>query len=339
MRVLLTGAAGFIGYHTAKRLLSRGINVIGFDNFNDYYDPSLKRARLASLRKFAKSCNASLTFLTQDVSDTDAVMDVFQTHKPARVIHLAAQAGVRYSLESPLAYVRSNIIGFTNILEGARLHSVEHLCYASTSSVYGGNRHMPFSEGHSADHPLQFYAATKRANELMAHSYSHLYRLPTTGLRFFTVYGPWGRPDMAPWLFTKNIIDDAPIEVFNHGNHSRDFTYVEDIAEGLARVSAIPAAPDANWSAQTPNPNSSNAPFRIYNIGNGRPVKLSEFISAIEEATGKTAQKILLPLQKGDVQDTFADTRALQDLTHYTPQTDMRVGVKKFVKWYQDYHS
>lgn len=339
MRALLTGAAGFIGYHTAKSLLSRGTDVIGFDNFNDYYDPALKRARLASLKEFAKKCDASLTFLTLDVSDTDAVMDVFKTYQPARVIHLAAQAGVRYSLENPLAYVRSNIVGFTNILEGSRLHGVEHLCYASTSSVYGGNRHMPFSEDHSADHPLQFYAATKRANELMAHSYSHIYRLPTTGLRFFTVYGPWGRPDMAPWLFTKNIIEGEPIKVFNHGNHSRDFTYVEDIAEGLARVSGIPAAPDPNWSAKTPNPNSSDAPFRIYNIGNGSPVKLSKFIFAIEQATGKTAQKILLPLQKGDVPDTFADTRALEDLINYTPQTDMRGGVIKFVKWYQDYHS
>ncbi len=339
MRVLLTGAAGFIGYHTAKRLLARGIDVIGFDNFNDYYDPALKHARLANLKEFAKSCDASLTFLTLDASDTDAVMDVFKTHKPARVIHLAAQAGVRYSLENPLAYVRSNIVGFTNILEGSRLHSVEHLCYASTSSVYGGNRHMPFSEGHSVDHPLQFYAATKRANELMAHSFSHIYRLPTTGLRFFTVYGPWGRPDMAPWLFTKNILEGEPINVFNHGNHSRDFTYVEDIAEGLARVSSIPAAPDPNWSAKTPSPNSSDAPFRIYNIGNGSPIKLSKFIFAIEQAVGKTAQKILLPLQKGDVPDTFADTRALQDLINYTPQTDMRDGVIRFVKWYQDYHS
>ncbi len=339
MSVLLTGAAGFIGYHTAKRLLSHGVDVIGLDNFNDYYDPALKRARLANLKRFAAESKAALTFLTVDVADTDAVMAIFKRYAPSRVIHLAAQAGVRYSLENPLAYVNSNIVGFTNILEGSRLHGVEHLCYASTSSVYGGNRHMPFSESHSVDHPLQFYAATKRSNELMAHSYSHIYRLPTTGLRFFTVYGPWGRPDMAPWLFTKSIYEGEPIQVFNHGNHSRDFTYVEDIAEGLARVSAIPAAPDLNWSAKTPNPNSSDAPFRLYNIGNGSPVKLLDFISEIEKATGKTAQKVMLPLQKGDVPDTFADTHALQELINYTPQTDMPEGVQKFVAWYQDYHS
>ena len=338
MTDLVTGAAGFIGYHTAKRLLASGRDVVGIDNFNDYYDPALKRARLASLEVFAQTCRAKLTFVSGDVADTDKVSAVFKTFKPRRVIHLAAQAGVRYSLENPLAYVRSNVVGFTNILEACRLGAVEHLCYASTSSVYGGNRQMPFSETHGVNHPLQFYAATKRANELMAHSYSHIYRLPTTGLRFFTVYGPWGRPDMAPWLFTKNIIGGEPIKVFNHGNHSRDFTYVEDIAEGLVRISNIPAAPDPDWSAQDPNPNSSDAPFRLYNIGNGTPIALSDFISEIERAAGKSAQKVLLPLQKGDVPDTFADTRALQTLTGYTPQTKLRSGVSAFVSWYKDYH-
>lgn len=339
MTVLLTGAAGFIGYHTAKRLLAQGIDVVGIDNFNDYYDPSLKQARLKSLETYAKTATATLRFQTLDVADTDAVMDIFQSCNPSRVIHLAAQAGVRYSLENPLAYVRSNVVGFTNILEACRLNAVEHLCYASTSSVYGGNRHMPFAETHGVDHPLQFYAATKRANELMAHSYSHIYRLPTTGLRFFTVYGPWGRPDMAPWLFTKNILEGAPIKVFNHGKHSRDFTYVEDIAEGLVRVSAIPASPDLKWSANTPNPDSSDAPYRIYNIGNGTPIELSDFISEIERTAGKAAKKILLPLQKGDVPDTYADTRALQQLTGYTPQTPLRDGVSAFVNWYKDYHA
>ena len=338
MTVLLTGAAGFIGYHTAKRLLASGLNVVGIDNFNDYYDPALKHARLSSLESFAKDSPAKLIFQRLDVADTDAVMDIFKTHAPSRVIHLAAQAGVRYSLENPLAYVTSNVVGFTNILEACRLGAVEHLCYASTSSVYGGNRQMPFAETHGVDHPLQFYAATKRANELMAHSYSHIYRLPTTGLRFFTVYGPWGRPDMAPWLFTKNIISGAPIKVFNHGQHSRDFTYVEDIAESLVRVSAIPAAPDPNWNASAPRPNSSDAPFRIYNIGNGAPIALSDFIGEIERATGKSAQKTLLPLQTGDVPDTFADTRALQNLIGYAPQTQLRSGVSAFVKWYKAYH-
>ena len=339
MSVLLTGAAGFIGYHTAKRLLARGVNVVGLDNFNDYYDPALKRARLASLEDFAKDYDASLTFITADVANTEAVMDIFKTHNPLRVIHLAAQAGVRYSLENPLAYVQANIVGFTNILEASRLYEVKHLTYASTSSVYGGNRHMPFAETHSVDHPLQFYAATKRANELMAHSYSHIYRLPTTGLRFFTVYGPWGRPDMAPWLFTKNIIEGEPIKVFNNGNHSRDFTYVDDIAEGVVRVSEIPAAPHLDWDANSPNPNRSDAPFRIYNIGNGNRVKLSDFIKAIEKATDKSAQKILLPLQKGDVPDTFADTDALQKLINYTPKTNINDGVESFVKWYRAYHA
>ncbi len=339
MTLLITGAAGFIGYHTAKRALSAGLDVVGLDNFNDYYAPALKHARLRDLTRFAKTSRAKLSFETADVAQSDAVMDIFSTYKPARVIHLAAQAGVRYSLENPLAYVRSNIMGFTNILEACRLGAVEHLCYASTSSVYGGNREMPFAEAHGVNHPLQFYAATKRANELMAHSYSHIYRLPTTGLRFFTVYGPWGRPDMAPWLFTKNIIEGAPIKVFNHGKHSRDFTYVEDIAEGLLRVNGLAATPDPNWSALSPNPNSSDAPFRLYNIGNGAPTSLSDFIAEIERATEKTAQKILLPLQKGDVEDTFADTHALQALTGYKPQTPLRDGVSVFVDWYKSYHA
>ncbi len=331
---LITGAAGFIGYHTAKRLLEQGERVVGIDNFNDYYDPALKQARVDALARFGDK----FTLYRADIADTDAVMDIFAKHGPQRVINLAAQAGVRYSLENPLAYVRSNVVGFTNILEACREYGVEHLCYASTSSVYGGNRHMPFSEGHGVDHPLQFYAATKRAGELMAHSYSHIYKLPTTGLRFFTVYGPWGRPDMAPYLFTKAVINGEPIKVFNHGNHSRDFTYVEDIAQAVCRISAHPAQPDPNWSANAPNPDSSNAPFRVYNIGNGTPIKLGDFIAEIERATGETAEKILLPLQKGDVPDTFADTSALAKTIDYTPDTDLRTGVEAFVNWYKTYH-
>lgn len=347
MTVLLTGAAGFIGFHTARRLLERGETVIGLDNFNDYYDPALKEARIAALTRGSLTGGTQgteqqtpdhFTLYRTDIADTKSVMEIFSRHKPTRVINLAAQAGVRYSLENPLAYVQSNIVGFTNILEACRTYETEHLTYASTSSVYGANRAMPFSEDHGVDHPLQFYAATKRANELMAHSYSHLYGLPTTGLRFFTVYGPWGRPDMAPWLFTKSISEGQPIKVFNHGNHSRDFTYVGDIASGIVGASDKAAAADPNWSALDPNPNSSSAPFRLYNIGNGSPTKLADFISEIERATGKKALKTLLPLQKGDVTDTFADNSALRRDTGYRPQTSLRDGVSEFVNWYNDYH-
>lgn len=339
MTVLITGAAGFIGYHTAKQLLTKGEAVVGVDNFNSYYDPALKHARLSDLEAFAKDSDAVLTFERLDIADTDALLHLFARVKPTRVIHLAAQAGVRYSLENPLAYVHSNIIGFTSILEACRQNDVKHLCYASTSSVYGANREMPFSETHGVNHPVQFYAATKRANELMAHSYSHIYRLPTTGLRFFTVYGPWGRPDMAPWLFTKNIIEGVPINVFNDGRHSRDFTYVKDIADALIAVSEHPAATDPNWNPKAPAPNSSNAPFRVYNIGHGKPTALSEFITEIERATGRKAEKILLPLQKGDVEDTYADTSALESLIGMRPQTPLRDGIEAFVNWYKTYNN
>jgi len=341
MTVLLTGAAGFIGFHTAQRLIERGENVIGIDNFNDYYDPALKDARIKALEAYRASrpeLTGSFTLYRADISDSEAVMAIFKQYRPERVINLAAQAGVRYSLENPLAYVTSNIIGFTNILEACRQYGAAHLTYASTSSVYGANRQMPFSEAHGVDHPLQFYAATKRANELMAHSYSHIYRLPTTGLRFFTVYGPWGRPDMAPWLFTKNIIEGQPIKVFNHGNHSRDFTYVSDIADGILRASDNIAAPDPNWNAGDPQPSRSNAPFRLYNIGRGAPTQLSDFIEEIERAAGKPAEKIFLPLQKGDVADTFADNSALSRDTGYQPQTQIGEGVRAFVSWYKEYH-
>ncbi len=338
MTILITGAAGFIGYHTARQLLEQGVSVVGVDNFNNYYDPALKQARRTDLERVSKETGSSLTFEQVDIADTDTVMSHFKHVRPERVIHLAAQAGVRYSLENPLAYVQSNIVGFTNILEACRQNDVGHLCYASTSSVYGANREMPFSETHGVNHPVQFYAATKRANELMAHSYSHIYRLPTTGLRFFTVYGPWGRPDMAPWLFTKNIIDGVPIKVFNNGRHSRDFTYVEDIAEALIAVSEHPAAPDPDWNPEAPTPNSANAPFRIYNIGHGQPTALSDFIGEIERATGRQAEKILLPLQKGDVEDTYADTSALEALIGARAKTPLREGIEAFVDWYKDYH-
>jgi UDP-glucuronate 4-epimerase len=340
MTVLLTGAAGFIGFHTAQRLIARGDNVIGIDNFNTYYDPKLKEARIKALEAFItakRGAAGSFTLCRADIADAASVMEIFRQYRPTRVINLAAQAGVRYSLENPLAYVTSNVTGFTNILEACRQFGSEHLTYASTSSVYGANRQMPFSETHGVDHPLQFYAATKRANELMAHSYSHIYRLPTTGLRFFTVYGPWGRPDMAPWLFTKNIVEGEPINVFNHGNHSRDFTYVSDIADGILRASDTPPAP--NWSAQAPDPASSSAPFRLYNIGRGAPTQLSDFIAEIERAAGKRAEKIFLPLQKGDVADTFADNSALRRDTGYAPKTELREGVEAFVSWYKDYHA
>ena len=338
MKVLVTGTAGFIGFHTAKRLMERGDTVIGIDMVNDYYDRQLKEARLAILEKASRGSNAGYAFYRTNLADLDAVNEIFQEHRPDRVINLAAQAGVRYSLENPHAYVESNLTGFTNILEACRHFEVEHLVYASTSSVYGANTSMPFSEHDGVDHPLQFYAATKRANELMAHSYSHLFKLPTTGLRFFTVYGPWGRPDMALFLFTRNILAGEPIKVFNHGNHTRDFTYVDDIVEGVIRVMDQAAAPDLQWNASEPDPSTSNAPFRIYNIGNNSPVKLTEYIEAIEDALGMKAIRELLPLQPGDVPDTYADVSELVKAVNYKPQTAVRDGVKAFVDWYLDYY-
>ena len=338
MKVLVTGHAGFIGFHIVQALLARGDQVVGFDVVNDYYDPTIKEARLAILEKTAADHQADYHNIRKDLADQSAVNECFQNYQFDRVIHLAAQAGVRHSLTHPHDYVQSNIVAFTNIIEACRYQETPHLTYASTSSVYGANTNMPFSEHRGVDHPLQFYAATKRANELMAHAYSHLYRLPTTGLRFFTVYGPWGRPDMALFLFTKNILAGDPIQVFNHGNHTRDFTYVSDIAEGVIRTSDQIATSNPSWSSDTPDPATSNAPFRIYNIGNNSPVKLTEYIEAIEAETGKTAIREMLPLQPGDVPDTYADVTELQQAVGYKPATPVREGVAQFVAWYRDYY-
>lgn len=340
MKVLVTGAAGFIGFNVAKKLLERGDTVVGFDNFNDYYDPLLKEARVRQLEILAEdSLTGHFTLIRENLANKAVVDQCFKDHNFDRVIHLAAQAGVRYSLENPHSYVESNLVAFTNILEACRYAKTPHLTYASTSSVYGGNTTMPFSEQHGVDHPLQFYAATKRANELMAHSYSHLFQLPTTGLRFFTVYGPWTRPDMALYKFTKNIFEGKPIPVFNHGNHTRDFTYIDDIVEGIIRTSDKIATPDETWDSKNPNPSTSNAPFRIFNIGNNRTVKLIEYIQAIEKAAGKEAILDLLPLQPGDVPDTFADSSALEHYVNYKPSTSVVDGVKNFVNWYRHYHN
>lgn len=337
MKVLVTGNAGFIGFHTAQRLLERGDAVVGFDSVNDYYDPSIKEARLAQLEETAVRTGSSYQFIRGNLADLPAITNCFQLGPFDRVIHLAAQAGVRYSLVNPLAYVESNIVAFTNVLEACRHAGAPHLTYASTSSVYGANTAMPFSEHAGVDHPLQFYAATKRANELMAHSYSHLFALPTTGLRFFTVYGPWGRPDMALFLFTRNILAGKPIQLFNQGNHTRDFTYVADIAEGVIRASDQIATPNPDWDSNRPDPATSNAPFRLFNIGNNSPVKLGEYVSAIEEALGMRAIKELLPLQPGDVPDTFADVSELVSQVGYQPATSVKEGVANFVHWYRDY--
>ncbi|GMM60922.1 NAD-dependent epimerase [Novosphingobium pituita] len=338
MTILVTGNAGFIGFHTARKLLERGDSVVGFDVVNDYYDPAIKEARLRILEETAQRTGSSYRFVRANLADRGAVEEAFAQNGVSRVINLAAQAGVRYSIENPHAYVESNIVGFTNILEACRHGGVGHLVYASTSSVYGANKAMPFSEHKGVDHPLQFYAATKKANELMAHSYSHLYRLPTTGLRFFTVYGPWGRPDMALFLFTRAILEGKPIKVFNHGNHTRDFTYVDDIVEGVIRALDRPAAPDPAWDAMAPDPATSNAPYRIYNIGNNNPVKLTEYIEALEVALGRPAERELLPLQAGDVPDTFADVSDLERELGYRPTTSVREGVARFVEWYRAYH-
>ena len=333
MRVLVTGAAGFIGAATSLRLLERGDAVFGYDNINSYYDPALKHARLARLLP-----HANFSFEKAALEDRSTLDSVFAEFAPHRVVHLAAQAGVRYSIENPRAYIDSNLVGFANILEACRTHRVEHLVYASSSSVYGGNRKLPFSVADPVDHPLSLYAATKKANELMAHTYSHLYRLPTTGLRFFTVYGPWGRPDMAPYLFTRRILAGEPIEVFNHGRHSRDFTYIDDIVEGVVRVLDRVAAPDADFDPVHPSPASSTAPYRLYNIGNNSPVELARFIEAIEACTGRHAEKILRPIQPGDVPDTYADIAELTRDTGYVPRTSIDEGVERLVHWYRDFH-
>ena len=339
MNILVTGAAGFIGFGVAAKLLQRGDNVVGFDNFNDYYDPSLKEARVEQLRLISSQASTgNFTLIRANLADKTIVDQCFKDHQFDRVIHLAAQAGVRYSLENPHSYVESNLIAFTNILEACRYAQTPHLTYASSSSVYGANTTMPFSEQHGIGHPLSLYAASKRANELMAHSYSHLFKIPTTGLRFFTVYGPWGRPDMALFKFTQHILEGKPIPVFNHGHHTRDFTYIDDIVEGVIRTSDKIATPDENWNSDHPNPSTSNAPFRIFNIGNNRTVKLIEYIHAIEQAAGKETILDLLPLQPGDVPDTFADSSALENYVNYKPATSVVDGVKNFVDWYRDYH-
>lgn len=338
MRVLVTGTAGFIGSHVALKLLERGDEVVGFDVVNDYYDPTLKEARLRRIESLSSKVGVPYTHVRANLADRKAVEQVFESHGFDRVIHLAAQAGVRYSLDNPRAYTESNIDGFLNIIEGCRHAKTPHLTYASTSSVYGANTRMPFSEHQGVDHPLALYAATKRANELIAHSYSHLFRLPTTGLRFFTVYGPWGRPDMALFLFTKNILEGKPIQVFNNGNHTRDFTYVDDIVEGVIRVSDQLAVPNPQWSSDAPDPATSNAPFRIFNIGNNSPIKLMEYIDAIQAALGKKATLEMLPLQPGDVPDTFANVDELGWAVNYKPAMSVQQGVKNFVEWYLSYY-
>jgi len=333
MKVLVTGTAGFIGSNVALRLLARGDEVIGVDNVNDYYDPNLKLARLERVK-----AHDGFTEVRGNLEDRELMSATFRKHEPARVVNLAAQAGVRYSLENPHAYIDANIVGFTNILENCRYSNVEHLVYASTSSVYGAHTNMPFSVHGSVDHPVSLYAATKKANELMAHTYSHLFRLPTTGLRFFTVYGPWGRPDMALFLFTRKILADEPIDVFNHGKHKRDFTYIDDIVEGVIRTLDRPATPDDDWDSDNPDPATSSAPYRVYNIGNNSPVDLEHYIRVLEGCLNKTAEKNLLPLQAGDVPDTYADVSDLVRDVGYQPATSVEDGVSRFVDWYREYH-
>ena len=327
MKYLVTGAAGFIGNFVAERLCDQGHQVIGLDNLNDYYDPKLKLARLKRIEHLD-----NFSFVKMDLADRDAIAGLFKEQQFNRVIHLAAQAGVRYSIENPMAYIDSNLVGFAAILEGCRHNKVQHLVYASSSSVYGANKKVPFAESDNVDHPVSLYAATKKSNELMAHSYAHLYNMPTTGLRFFTVYGPWGRPDMAPYLFTDAIINDRPIKVFNHGKMQRDFTYIDDIVEGVIRIQDV--IPKANDSRES----DSTAPYNIYNIGNNQPIELSEFIDATEKACGKVAEKIQLPMQPGDVKRTFADIDQLVDVIGFKPDTDIYSGMQRFVDWYISYN-
>ncbi len=333
MRVLVTGAAGFIGSRLTERLIARGGEVLGYDNLNDYYDPALKDARLARLTPLP-----GFSFVKASLEDRDALETAFDRFRPQRVVNLAAQAGVRYSLENPRAYIDSNIVGFLNILECCRHRGIEHLVYASSSSVYGANRKLPFAVEDSVDHPVSLYAASKKSNELMAHTYSHLFDLPTTGLRFFTVYGPWGRPDMALFLFTRKILAGEPIDVFNHGRHTRDFTYIDDIVEGVIRTLDRVPGPDPSYDPLHPTPATSSAPYRVYNLGNNAPVQLLRYIEVLEECLGRTAEKNLLPLQPGDVPDTYADVSALTRDTGYQPSTPVEVGVKRFVEWYRAFY-
>ncbi len=330
---MVTGSAGFIGSAVCLRLLARGDEVIGVDNLNDYYDVNLKLARLERNKAYQQYVE-----VRADISESAAMTHVFTQHRPRRVINLAAQAGVRYSLQNPHVYVNTNVVGFLNILEGCRQNQVEHLVYASSSSVYGANTRMPFSVHDNVDHPVSLYAASKKANELMAHTYSHLYRLPVTGLRFFTVYGPWGRPDMSLFMFTRNILNDQPIDVFNHGNHRRDFTYIDDIVEGVVRALDKPAAVNSDWSGQKPDPATSTAPYRLYNIGNHKPVELLRYIEVLEASIGTRARRNMLPLQPGDVPDTYADVENLIADVGYQPSTPVEEGIKRFVDWYRDYY-
>ena len=332
MKFLVTGAAGFIGFHTCKRLLEAGHKVVGLDNMNDYYDVNLKQARLDLLQ------SSLFSFHKVELADREGIARLFAEEKFNRVIHLAAQAGVRYSLENPHAYADSNLIGYLNILEGCRHHKVEHLLYASSSSVYGLNRKMPFSTDDSVDHPVSLYAATKKANELMAHTYSHLYGIPTTGLRFFTVYGPWGRPDMALFKFTKAMLEGKSIDVYNYGKMKRDFTYVDDIVEAIVRVQDVIPQPNPEWTVENGSPANSSAPYRVYNIGNSSPVELMDYITALEEALGMEAEKNMMPIQPGDVLETSADTKPLYDLVGFKPQTTVKEGVQNFVHWYKEYY-
>ena len=332
-KIIVTGSAGFIGSTVCLKLLEKGNEVFGIDNHNDYYDPKIKDARLERLVKYSNYQHFKL-----DLTDEKNLENVFKKFKPQRVINLAAQAGVRYSIKNPIAYINSNILGFANILENCRHYNIEHLVYASTSSVYGANTKMPFSEHDSANHPLSVYAASKKSNELMAHTYSYLYKLPTTGLRFFTVYGPWGRPDMALFKFTKAILDEKPIDLFNNGKHSRDFTYIDDIVEGIIKTLDNPASSSINWNSNNPDPASSIAPWCIYNIGNNKPVQLMDYVDALEKALGKKAKINFLPLQPGDVPDTFANVDNLKAKFNYKPSTSVVDGVANFVKWYKDYY-
>ncbi len=332
-KIVVTGSAGFIGFSLCEKLLERGDIIIGIDNHNDYYEPEIKEARYLKLKG-----NLNYLHYRVDLKDSNALENIFKTHNPLKVVNLAAQAGVRYSLKNPLSYINSNILGFANILENCRKYKVEHLVYASTSSVYGANTKMPFSENDNANHPLSVYAASKKSNELMAHAYSYLYKLPTTGLRFFTVYGPWGRPDMALFKFTKNILEEKPIDVFNNGKHSRDFTYIDDIVEGVIKTLDEPADTNFEWNSDLPDPASSIAPWKIYNIGNNKPVQLMDYIRAIEKALNKKAKINYLPLQLGDVQDTFANINSLNKKFNYKPLTSVDEGVSRFVKWYKSYY-
>ena len=333
MKILVTGSAGFIGSTLSKKLLDRGDEITGIDNHNDYYDPKIKDDRVERLKKYS-----NYQHYKTDINDNDKLNKIFKTNKFQKVVNLAAQAGVRYSIENPLAYINSNIVGFAHILENCRYNKIEHLVYASTSSVYGANTKMPFSEHDSVNHPLSVYAATKKSNELMAHTYSYLYQLPTTGLRFFTVYGPWGRPDMALFKFTKAILDEKPIDVFNNGNHTRDFTYIDDIVEGIVKTLDNPTTGNKNWNSKNPDPATSIAPWQIFNIGNNQPVQLMDYIRALEKTLGKKAKVNFLPLQPGDVQDTYANVDNLKEKFNYKPSTSVINGVTNFIKWYKDYY-